>query len=346
MKIRFQFYLLLVVALLMSATALSVQAQDPVGEASSAESAQPAVVATATLPPAILSTSGCTPTFDPWQTKTLITGVNYSGRLYALQTSLDPHGENKVHRLIFSDNLGNTWSNFPNGLPLPSANEMNIDVDDQDRSILYVSTEMHMTYQKWYGLYKWTNGRWINRSSKQVGNLVVALGQMFGTQGTQLVNSANGGLTWQSVGSNGMQLGELYADPLANGTLYTMSEFGPSSIYRVDINGWNALPAPNGNLPSSMGIDKQSGDLYAITQTAPATLSRTSNARAAAVSDVTWEQLTQFRPEWSNVTLLTVANTNTGPVLFVKATLADGFSRTYRSVGALTDGLWQQVIFN
>jgi len=345
MKIRLKVYLLLVVALLMSATAISVRAQDPTGDASSAESAQPAVPSAA-LPPAILSTSSCTPTFQPWQTKTLLTGAKYSGRLYALQTSVDPNGLNKVHRLIVSNNLGNTWSDFPTGLPLPSANEMNIDVDDQDRTVVYVETELHMTYQKWYSLYKWTGGRWTNRSSKQVGNLAIALGQMFGTQGTQLVNSNNGGATWQSIGSNGMQLGELYADPLADGTLYTMSELGASSIYRVDINGWHALPTPNGNLPSSMGIDKQNGALYAITQGAPATLSRTANAREANVFNVAWGQVAQFNPEWQNVSLLTVANSNTGPVLFVNATLADGYSRTYRSIGSLADGLWQQVVFN
>lgn len=345
MKFRLPLYLLLVVALLMSATAISVRAQDPTGEADSAEAAQPAVPS-AELPPAILSTSGCTPTFDPWQTQTLLTGENYSGRLYALQSSVDPNGLNKVHRLIVSDNLGNTWYHFSSGLPLPSANEMNIDVDDQDRSIVYVETEMRMTYQSWYGIYKWTDGRWTNRSSKQVGNIVSTLGQMFATQGTQLVNSKDGGITWHSVGSNGMQLGELYADPLAAGTLYTMSELGASSIYRVNINGWQTLPTPDGNLPSSMGIDKQSGALYAITQTAPATLSRTDNAREANVADVAWQPVAKFYPEWRHVTLLTIANSNTGPVVFVKATLADGYSRTYRSVGSLADGLWQQVVFN
>ena len=341
MKLRLQLYLLLIIALLMSVTVISVQAESPDADLSS-------VVPTATLPPAILSTSGCTPTFEPWQTQTLLAGEKFSGRLYALQSSVDPHGINKVHRLIFSDDLGNHWSDFPKGLPLPSANVINIDVDDRNRNVLYVETEMHMSNQTWYGFYQWMGNQWSGRSSKQVSNVAMPAkipNTIWGTRGTELVRSDDGGISWQLFGSNGHQLGELYADPLDGSTLYLMGNAAPSPLYRININGWQTLPSPNNNTPSSMAIDQQTGDLYVITQGTPATLSRTANARNAAVAQVSWEPVAHFNPEWQNVTLLSAANSRSGVVLFVNATLADGYARTYRSVGPLPQGVWQALLF-
>ncbi|MGB0386645.1 MAG: hypothetical protein ACPGWR_17685 [Ardenticatenaceae bacterium] len=355
MKLRVPFYLLLMFALLMSATALSVQAQAPDGESSDADStSQPVVQPRATLPPAFASSSGCTPPYGPWQTQALLTAPGATGRMYALQNSTAENGSNRVYRLILSDDFGYNWSESPNGLPVPSANVMNIDVDDQNPDTLYVETEMHFSSQKWYGFYQWGGSQWLGRSSELVSNVAISSGEsktIWGTRGSELVRSDDAGRNWQplaaSVGSNGMQLGELYADPHNSGTLYTMGLSEVSHLFRVTPNaqGWEILPKPNNNAPTSMLMDQQSGHLYVTSQTGSATLWRTANAREAAVEQVAWEQVAHFDPTWQNVTLLTASQTNDGLQLFVNATLADGYSRTYRSVGPVSQGIWEVIIF-
>jgi hypothetical protein len=266
------------------------------------------------------------------------------GRVYVLQNSSHDATNQRVHRLIFSDNLGYNWSEFASGLPMPSANLMNIDLDPQNPNGLYVETVSQYTYQNWYGFYQWTGYQWVGRSSQQVTNVAGSRAQpntMWGTQGRQLVRTDNGGSSWFPYGSQPTILGELVAEPYQSDTIYVMSG---AQIYRVSPNNiaWEMLTSPTAYGFTSIAMDQQTAHLYATSQAGSATLWRTVPSQASQVS---WEQVAYFNPIWQKVTLLAAGQSSQGTVLFVNATLVDGYSRTYRSVGALNQGVWQEVSF-
>lgn len=348
MKLRLYIYLSFFVALLMGATIMSANAAPPAQEPDTSHgfdkegTSQTGTQATTTLPSAIVSSVGCVPPYGPWQTQTLL--MTPTGRVYVLQRSSHDATNQTVHRLIFSDNLGYNWSDFASGLPMPSANVMNIDLDPQNPNGLYVETVSQYTYQNWYGFYQWSGNQWIGHSSQQVTNVAGAAAQpntMWGTRGTQLVRTDNAGRSWLPMGSQPTVLGELYADPYQSGTLYVMSA---AQIYRVSPNttAWEMLPSPTNYGLTSMAMDQQTGHLYATSQAGSATLWRSVPSQAGQVS---WEQMAHFNPMWQKVTLLAAGQSSQGLTVFVNATLVDGYSRTYRSVGPLYQGVWQEVSF-
>jgi len=280
-----------------------------------------AAVAPTGLPPAVASTPKAatpsppasplprtsppppSPTPGPaWEVETLLIAPGEPGRMYALMKdsvgSLWASPAAHV-RLRVSDDWGDTWADFPGGLPAPAECMVNVNLDYATPDALYASTCQ--------GLFVWEgSGGWVSRSAERTNVVAVAYGEPGGVWaavvGDGVVRSDDGGRTWRPASTGLVTFGgmaNLGFDPRDNRTLYGIirPKYAGSYLRRGTSEGnWLTLPTPANNaaIETGMAIDGGSGTLYVTTQAPPAGLWFSRNPNAADPAAVVWEKIRDF----------------------------------------------------
>jgi hypothetical protein len=265
---------------------------------------------------------------EGWDTNTLLVGPGSPGRLYALQGERDARYFNSAkRRLLISDDLGDTWSPFPGGLPVAPTCLANVDLDYATQDALYASTCQ--------GLFRWSGDQWTLISSQETRQVAIVYGRpqelwaiAAPQKGGPVLRSDDGGKTWHSA-SDGLVhfngLATLGIDPRNTQTIYgiIMPKYGGSYLRRMFVGSqWNTLPTPLGNrqIDTGMTIDGATGDLYVTVFTEQGwQLHRTRNPDVTDANAVVWEKVSDFPPgPWGYASMLASGATPQGLALFVK----------------------------
>lgn len=263
---------------------------------------------------------------EGWDTNTLLARSGKPVRLYALQGDRDArYFSSEKRRLLMSDDLGDTWTPFPGGLPVPPTCLANIDLDYATLDTLYASTCQ--------GLFKWHRGKWTLISSQETRQVAIVYGRpqeiwasVAPQKGPPVLRSDDGGQTWRSA-SDSLQhfvgLATLAIDPRNAQTVYgiIIPKYAGSYLRRMFVgNSWHTMPTPlsNSQIDTGMTIDGATGDLY-VTVYAEVhwQLWRTRNPQVSDERAVVWEKVSDFPPGlWA--TVLASGGTNRGLALFVR----------------------------
>jgi hypothetical protein len=264
---------------------------------------------------------------EGWDTNTLLARSGKPFRLYALQGDRDArYFSSEKRRLLMSDDLGDTWTPFPGGLPVPSTCLANIDLDYATLDTLYASTCL--------GLFKWNGDRWTLVSSQETRQVAIVHGRPLEIwaiaapqKGGPVLHTDDGGQIWQTA-SDGLVhfvgLASLGIDPRNAQTVYgiIIPKYAGSYLRRMFVgNSWHILPTPlsNSQIDTGMTIDGATGDLY-VTVKEPGQgwqLWRTRNPQMSDERAVVWEKVSNFPPGlWA--TVLASGTTTQGLALFVR----------------------------
>jgi hypothetical protein len=254
----------------------------------------PQVETTPTSPPTVAQPS--------WrQVRTLLVGPGEPGRLYALIGEL-PAGldDESTPWLLVSDDYGETWTDFPGGLPTQEC-VLNVNMDYASVDSLYVST--------CEGLYHWSGSEWVRLSSLETRMVAVVYGSpemlwaagMGGTDGGVL-RSNDGGLTWARADDGLIQFNGVATVALAPqdaNILYAviMPKYGGSYLRRGTSGGqWTTMPTPLDNSQIGVGltIDGGNGDLYVMVKWPTSQLWRSRNASTPDLGQVQWSLVHDF----------------------------------------------------
>jgi hypothetical protein len=238
----------------------------------------------------------------PWrQVRTLLAGPGEPGRLYALIGEV-PAGldDESTPWLLVSDDYGETWTNFPGGLPTQEC-VLNVNMDYATVDSLYVST--------CEGLYHWSGSEWVRPSSLETRMVAVVYGSpemlwaagMGGTDGGVL-RSNDGGLTWARADDGLIQFNGVATVALAPqdaNILYAviMPKYGGSYLRRGTSGGqWTTMPTPLDNSQIGVGltIDGANGDLYVMVKWPTSQLWRSRNASTPDLGQVQWSLVHDF----------------------------------------------------
>lgn len=263
----------------------------------------PVASPTSTPSPVLVPTATPVPTRlqERWQVRTLLAGPGEPGRLYALIGDLPAgFGDAITPWFLISDDYGETWSDFPGGLPAQEC-VLNVNLDYFTPDALYASTCQ--------GLYRWTGTEWTLISLQETGMVAVAYGTpevIWATEtfeaGAGVIRSDDGSVTWTPAGSgliafNGVA--NIAIDPRGANTLYAViwPKYGGSYLRRGTADGqWTTMPTPSENSQIGIGmtIDGATGALYVMVKVPTHQLWRTLNASVPDLNEVRWEIVHDF----------------------------------------------------
>lgn len=264
---------------------------------------------TTARPPTPTATRTPTPTAVApdswWEVRSLLVGPGPgAGRLYAYQVlAYRQKGGTPGHRLLVSDDGGQTWSAFAGGLPTTSLGYQ-LDMDYYTLDALYFPTPQ--------GVYRWAGSRWELLTSKNLLMVAVVYGQpqvvwatQFSSNGPAVVRSDDGGITWTAAdgGLAGVHVSSINIDPTGANRLYLTAEYDGNNrrcLWRGTAAGqWSPLPGPNETaycVHAPMSIDGRNGELYVVGVGSTYRLFRSRNPGTPDVNDVQWERLYDFGP--------------------------------------------------
>ncbi len=242
------------------------------------------------------ATSSPTVPEEPWrQVRTLLVGPGEPGRLYALIGEL-PAGFDGggTSWLLVSDDYGETWTDFPGGLPAQNC-VLNVNMDYATVDSLYASM--------CEGLYHWSGSEWIPLSPVETRMVTVVYGSpetlwAAGTRGAPgaVIRSNDGGMTWARADDGLVQFNGVATVALAPqdaNTLYAiiMPKYAGSYLRRGTSGGqWTTMPTPLDNSQIGVGltIDGANGDLYVMVKSPTSQLWGSQNASTPDLGQVQW----------------------------------------------------------
>lgn len=279
-------------------TSVPAATSTPVPVAASSEPSlpQPIIAGTVTSTPASVPVES---EGHVWIVESVLVAPGEPGRLYVLQR-LDE--SISLIRLLISDDFGESWEVFKDGLPVDGECLYNLNLDYAALDALYAST--------CEGLYRWSGEVWELISERETGMIAIVYNQPEtiwatdppGPTDSPVLRSDNGGQTWDSASrflghANGVA--NLAIDPQNTNTLYAIIRPGYLGSYlrRGTANGqWQEIPAPGGDTPLEIGftLDGNSGAMYVTTATGNRQLWRSPNPAEADVNRVRWELVHDF----------------------------------------------------
>ena len=301
----------------------------------------PVVSATDTPSPVLAPSATPVPTRpqERWQVRTLLVGPGEPGRLYALIGDL-PAGftDARTPWFLISDDYGETWSDFPGGLPAQECVH-NVNLDYATPDALYASTCQ--------GLHRWSGTDWELISPQETGMVAVVYGGpevFWATEtfeaGAGVIRSDDGGVTWTLAGSgliafNGVA--NVAIDPRDANKLYAIiwPKYGGSYLRRGTAGGqWKTMPTPQDNSQIGVGmtIDGANGALYVIVKVPTHQLWRTLNPNVPDVNEVQWELVHDFGRD-VQVELLASGWSPDGLALYANLSPLDWQDASYALVG-------------
>ena len=236
---------------------------------------------------------------------TLLVGPGSPGRLYALIGELPAGFEDEsTPRLLVSDDYGETWIDFPGGLPVQEC-VLNVNMDYATVDSLYVST--------CEGLYHRSGGEWTLVSPLETRMVAVVYGSpdvlwAAGGRGAPgaIIRSNDRGVTWARADDGLIQFNGVATVALAPqdaNTLYAiiMPKYAGSYLRRGTSGGqWTTMPTPldNSVIGVGMSIDGANGDLYVVAKFPTSQLWRTRHPSTPDLADVQWEFVYDFGRDW------------------------------------------------
>jgi hypothetical protein len=270
-------------------------------------STQPPPVPTATEPipspqvEATATASATAPQGPRRQVRTLLVGPGEPGLLYGLIGELPAGlGGGGTSWLLVSDDYGETWADFPGGLPAQDC-VLNVNMDYATTDSLYASTCQ--------GLYHWSGSEWMKLCSVETRMVSVVYGSpevlwaagMGGAAGA-ILRSNDGGVTWARADDGLIQFNGVATVALAPqdaNILYAviMPKYAGSYLRRGTSGGqWTTMPTPMGDSQIGVGlsIDGANGDLYVVVKSPTSQLWRSSNASTPDLAQVQWGLVHDF----------------------------------------------------
>jgi len=238
---------------------------------------------------------------ESWQVRTLLVAPGEPGRLYTLIGDLPAgFGDARTPWFLISDDYGDTWSDFPGGLPTQDC-VRNVSLDYATPDALYASTCK--------GLYRWTGAEWALISPQQTRMVTIVYGHPEVIWAANIhppvgavARSADGGVTWTRADGGLIQfngMANVAVDPRDPNALYgiIMPKYGGSYLRRGTGDGqWKTMPTPleNSQIGMGMTIDGATGTLYVMVKSPTSQVWRTLNPNVPEVSDVQWELVHDF----------------------------------------------------
>lgn len=244
----------------------------------------------------IIPTATLTPPQIVWEVQTVMFTPKIPTRLYALQR----HRPDLAYRLMFSDDIGQSWHLLLSDWPVEPTCLNHIDLDYNTPHTFWASTCQ--------GLYYWAGNNWHSVSTQPTG--VVALvpekpqtiwaAEPFGPAEVPIVRSDNSGGTWTPMSrylNHTNSVAHLLVDPLDSERLYAViwPEYAGSYLRRGSANGqWTDLSTPLNNSPigTNLAIDGTTGTLYVIVNSHQ--LWRSPNANTPNINAIEWELVYDF----------------------------------------------------
>ena len=234
-----------------------------------------------------------------WEVQTIMFTPKMPTRLYALQR----HHPDLEYRLMFSDDIGQSWQLLLNDLSVEPACLNNINLDYNTPNTFWASTCQ--------GLYHWAGNDWTLVSSQPTGMVALVpekpqtiwATEPFGPAEVPVIRSDNEGGTWTPVSrylNHTNSMANLLVDPLDSERLYAViwPEYAGSYLRRGSANGqWTDLPTPLNNSPIDTGlaIDGATGTLYVLVNSHQ--LWRSPNANTANINAIQWDLVYDFGPD-------------------------------------------------
>jgi len=237
-----------------------------------------------------------------------------------------------------SDDYGETWFDFPGGLPAQEC-ILNVNLDYFTPDALYASTCQ--------GLYRWAGTEWTLISLQETGMVAVVYGrpEVIWASGTfeaggAVIRSDDGGVSWTPAGSgliafNGVA--NVAIDPRDANTLYAIiwPKYAGSYLRRGTASGqWTTMPTPSENSQIGIGmtIDGATGALYVMVKVPTHQLWRTLNASVPDLNEVRWEIVHEFGRD-VDVELLASGWSPLGLALYANLSPPDWQDAGYALVG-------------
>ncbi|MCB0191037.1 MAG: hypothetical protein KDJ65_03765 [Anaerolineae bacterium] len=247
----------------------------------------------------VFPTATPTPPQKMWIVQSIMFTPKLPNRLYALQR----HYPDLEYRLMFSDDIGQSWQFLLNNFPVEFDCLNDITLDYNVPNTFYASTCQ--------GLYHWSSNSWTLVSSHPMGTVALVSekpqtvwgAEPFGPTEVPIIRSDNGGGTWTPVSrylnhTNGIS--NVLVDPSDNERLYAVvwPEYADSYLRRGSANGqWTDLPTPLSNSPigDGLAIDGDTGTVYVIIESHQ--LWSSSNANSANINSVQWKLVSDFNDQ-------------------------------------------------
>ncbi len=286
--------------------------------------------------PALLPESepgGDPPPADAWRTLSMVLGPGTPGRLYALQYAPDANAA----RLMASDDLGQTWAAWQNGLPVAADCAYQLTMDYATLDALYLTSCQ--------GFWRWSGAGWERVADQGYAVTPGSPQQLWSYDSSAILLSDDGGATWGAAaanlngGTSGLGTpGQILVSQGSPPTAYAVLGVGRSgaSLLRATPRGsWTFLPEPeplNQGYMYSVQLDNSSGALYLSVPLANE-IWRIPNPTAAPVEAVRWERVTTLASlGYDSVHLLASGWSPQGSALFATFLRESGESTLHRSL--------------